>query len=235
MADISSADEAGAGNDLRFRDDVVTGFRAAVPLAVAVCGFGVSFGIVARTADMGWLAPVLMSATTFAGSAQFASASILSTGGGAAAAIVAAVLLNTRYIPIGISIAPAITGGWLRRMFTAQLVVDESWAVAHVGAGRYSRGRLVGAGVLVYVAWVGGTFLGVLGAQILGDPDRFGLDVVAPVLFLALLVQQIRSRRAVAAALLGAAIALILTPLVPPGVPVVAAIVGCLVGLGKKS
>ena len=51
-----------------------------------------------------------MSATTFAGSAQFAVTSILGTGGGAAAAIAAAVLLNARYAPISISVAPLFHG-----------------------------------------------------------------------------------------------------------------------------
>jgi len=62
-----------------------------------VFGFGVSYGVLAETAGMGSLAPVVMSATTFAGSAQFAAASVLSAGGSAATAIVAALLLNARY------------------------------------------------------------------------------------------------------------------------------------------
>src|SRR4051794_40476197 len=77
------------------------GVRAVVPMAIAVGGFGVSFGVLARTAGMGILAPVVMSAITFAGSAQFAAVAILRDGGTVAAAITAAVLLNARYLPIG--------------------------------------------------------------------------------------------------------------------------------------
>ncbi|MGW5848971.1 AzlC family ABC transporter permease [Streptomyces sp. NPDC055254] len=206
----------------------------AVPLAVAVFGFAVSFGVVARAAGMGIVAPIAMSLTTFAGSAQFAAASVLGTGGGIAAAIVAAVLLNSRYLPIGISVAPVMTGGVLKRFASAQLVVDESWAVGHLGEGRYSRGRLLGAGVLVYCAWVGGTAVGVLGAQYLGDPLRFGLDVVSPVLFLALLKGQISDRRSLVCAILGVAIALSLMPFASPGVPLIAATAACLLGLRKR-
>jgi 4-azaleucine resistance transporter AzlC len=215
------------------RRDFVAGFRACVPLAVAVFGFAVSFGIVARAANMGWLPPLVMSATTFAGSAQFAAASVLATGGGASAAIVAAILLNARYIPIGISVAPVMTGGVLRRLLAAQLVVDESWAVGHLGGGRYSRGRLIGAGVLIFVAWVGGTAVGLLGANAFGDPARFGLDVVSPSLFLALLFSQVKESQAVAATL-GAAIALLLTPLVSPGIPLVVASSAALIGLRRR-
>lgn len=216
-----------------FREEWGRGLRMAVPLAIAVFGFAVSFGVVARAAGMGIVAPIAMSLTTFAGSAQFAAASVLGTGGGIAAAIVAAVLLNSRYLPIGISIAPAMTGNIFKRFLSAQLVVDESWAVGHLGNGRYSRGRLLGAGVLVYCAWVGGTAVGVLGAHYLGDPLRFGLDVVSPVLFLALLKGQISDRRALVCAILGVAIALSLMPFVSPGVPLIAATAACLLGLRK--
>lgn len=217
-----------------FREEALFGLRAAVPLAVAVFCFAVSFGMVARAAGMGVPASLVMSLTTFAGSAQFAAASVLGTGGGITAAIVAAVLLNSRYLPIGISVAPAMTGGVLKRFFSAQLVVDESWAVGHIGNGRYSRGRLLGAGILVYAAWVGGTAVGLLGAHYLGDPEQFGLDVVSPVLFIALLRGQVTSRRALAASMLGVAIALTLVPFASPGVPLIAATAACLLGLRKR-
>ena len=84
------------------------GARAALPILVTVPLFGVSFGVLARAADMGVVAPIVMSATTFAGSSQFAVASILDEGGGLAAAIVAALLLNARYAAIGISVAHAL-------------------------------------------------------------------------------------------------------------------------------
>src|SRR5919205_3143350 len=91
------------------------GARRAMPIAVAVFPFGVSFGLLARSVGMGRVAPIVMSATTFAGSAQFAAASILDAGGTAAAAILAAVLLNVRYAPISISVADLFGGGALKR------------------------------------------------------------------------------------------------------------------------
>jgi predicted branched-subunit amino acid permease len=148
---------------------------------------------------------------------------------------VTAVLLNSRYLPIGISVAPAMSGGPLRRLLSAQSVVDESWTVGHIGGGRYSRGRLIGAGLLIYVAWVGGTAVGVLSAGFLDDPIRFGLDVVSPVLFLALLRNQIDSKHALLSAVLGVVIALSLVPFVAPGVPLIAAISACLLGLQNEA
>ena len=213
----------------RYRD----GARLVAPLAVAVVAFAISYGVLARAAGMGVIAPIVMSATTFAGSAQFAVASILGAGGGALAAIVAAVLLNARYAPIGISVAPGFTGPWWRRLLGSQLVVDESWALAARGGGRFDHRVLMGAGVTLYVVWNLGTAIGVFGAELVGDPERLGLDAAFPALFLALLVPQVRERRALAAAVLGGAIALALVPFTAAGVPIIAGAAACLIGLRR--
>jgi 4-azaleucine resistance transporter AzlC len=212
---------------------IPAGTRAALPILVTVPLFGVSFGVLARAADMGVVAPIVMSATTFAGSAQFAVASILDEGGGLAAAIVAALLLNARYAAIGISVAQLFDGSRVRRLLESQLIVDESWALSARPDGTFDRKVLLGAGLTLYVTWVLGTALGVLGGGFLGDPGRLGLDAAFPALFLALLAGQLGSRRAVAAALAGGGIALVLLPFTPPGVPIVAAVLGCLVGLRR--
>jgi len=210
------------------------GTRLAVPFALAVGAFGISFGVLARSAGMGTLAATVMSATTFAGSAQFAAASILAGGGQPVAAIAAALLLNARYLPIGVSVAPFLSGGPLRRLLTAQLVVDESWAIAARGDGRFDPHRLVGAGIVLWLAWVAGTVVGVIGGEALGDPAALGLDAAFPALFLALLVPQLGSGRAIAAALLGAGIALTLVPFTPAGVPIIAAAAAALIGLVRR-
>jgi 4-azaleucine resistance transporter AzlC len=207
------------------------GFRAAVTVAATVGFFGASFGLVARAAGMGVTAPIVLSATTFAGSAQFALTSILASGGTAAAAIAAAVLLNARYAPISISVATLFHGRRLRRVAESQLIVDESWALASRGGGRFDRRLLIGAGLLLYAAWVGGTVVGVLAGDKLGDPKTLGLDGAFPALFLALLVPQLKTRLAATAAALAAVIALVLIPLTPPGVPIVASSAACLLGL----
>jgi 4-azaleucine resistance transporter AzlC len=210
------------------------GMRAVLAIAATVSFFGVSFGLLARSSGLGVLAPLVMSATTFAGSAQFAVVSILGTSGGAAAAVAAAVLLNARYVPISISVASLFRGPRLRRLAEAQLIVDESWAISSRGGGRFDRRLLVGAGLVLYVAWVGGTAVGVAGGEALGDPRDLGLDGAFPALFLALLVPQLAGRRERAAALLGGAIALALTPFTPAGTPIVAAAAACLVGLARR-
>ena len=210
----------------RYRD----GARAIAPIAVAAVTFGISFGVLAGSAGMDALAATVMSATTFAGSAQFAVASILGASGGLAAAVLAATLLNARYAPISVSVAPLFEGGRLRRLLESQLIVDESWAVSRRPDGGFEHKLLVGAGLVLYVSWVGGTALGALGGEALGDPADLGLDAAFPALFLALHVPQVRTRRALAAALLGGIVALVLLPFTPAGVPIVAAAAACLIG-----
>ena len=212
---------------------VGAGARAVAPVALAVAAFGLTFGVLARDAGFGSVAMVVFSATTFAGSAQFAAASVLSAGGTVAAAIAAAVLLNTRYVPIGISVAPTLSGPVWKRALRAQLVVDESWAVAHLGGGRYDPALILGAGLVLWFTWVTSTAVGAVAGDLLGDPERLGLDAAFPALFLALLVGQIEGPRGVQAAILGAAIALCLVPFVPVGVPIVAAAAACLLGLRR--
>ena len=224
MSSVASASSS------RYRD----GVRAALAVAATVWFFGASYGLTARSAGMGAVAPLVMSATTFAGSAQFAVTSILGASGGTAAAIAAAVLLNARYAPISISVAQLFHGPRLRRLIESQLIVDESWALSSRGDGRFDRRILLGAGLLLYVSWVGGTAVGVLAGDALGDPRDIGLDGAFPALFLALLVPQLRSPRARAAAVLGGAIALVLIPVTPPGTPIVAASAACLLGLRRR-
>jgi 4-azaleucine resistance transporter AzlC len=213
------------------RTTYVDGARRAWPLAVAVGGFGLTYGVLARQAGFSELQTIVFSLVTFAGSAQFAAVSIVGDGGTAAAAVAAALLLNARYLPIGLSIAPWLTGRPLARAAQGQVTVDESWAVSHLGGGRYDPRLLVGAGVSIYVAWVVCSTVGVLAGSLLGNPETLGLDAAFPALFLALLAGQVRERRLLLAALAGGAVALAMVPLVPPGVPIVAASVVCLAGL----
>jgi 4-azaleucine resistance transporter AzlC len=201
---------------------------AAAPFAVAVFGFGISFGVLATAAGMpGWQA-VLMSALVFAGSSQFATLSVVAGGGSPFAAVWSGALLNARFVATGAAAAPSLPGGRLVRVLLAQLIVDEPFALG-VAAGEEDRpdGRtMLVSGVLVWSAWVGGTTIGTLAGSAVGDPARLGLDAAFPVMFLALawgLVKEAPDGRR--AAWGGALVALALAPFTPPGVPQLGAVV----------
>ena len=220
------ADRASTSRE-RFRN----GMRDGLPFGIAAALVAVSFGVVAQGAGLFAGAAIAMSVIVFAGSAQFAAVAILTQGGTVAAAIVTAALVNSRFLPMGIALAPSLPGGPLRRALQGQAVVDASWAMAARGDGSFDRWRLFGSTAVQYVGWVGGTVLGAVAGRALGDPGKLGLDAVYPAFFLALLLAEMRDRRSRAVALLGAAVALVLIPIAPPGVPVLAASVAALVGL----
>ena len=206
--------------------------RAGIPFALAAGLLSISFGVIAEPV-MGGGGALALSAFAFAGSAQFGSTAVVAAGGSTGAAVLAAVLLNARYVPMGMALAPSLRGGPLLRAAYGQAMIDASWAMAHRGGGRFDPDFLVGATLPSYPMWVGGTAVGVLAGDLIGDPEALGLDALFPAFFLALLLgEEIRSGRLVwMVALLGGAIALALTPVTPPGVPVIAASAAALLGL----
>jgi 4-azaleucine resistance transporter AzlC len=211
------------------------GVRAGIPFGVAGALLSVSFGIVAQDAGMSQVAAIVMSAIVFAGSAQFTAIAILSQGGTIAAAIGAAALINSRFLPMGVALAPSLPGGPVRRAAQGQAIVDASWAVSSRGDGTFDRWLLFGSTAVQYVGWVAGTVVGALAGNALGDPDAYGLDAVYPAFFVALLLHELRDRRSRVVAALGGAIALALVPIAPPGVPVLAASTAALVGLASSA
>jgi predicted branched-subunit amino acid permease len=214
------------------RESLRAGIRAGIPFAIAAGVLAISFGVVAEPVVGTW-ATLVMSVLVFAGSAQFGSVAVLAAGGGMATAVVASILLNARYLPMGIALAPSLRGRWLSRAAYGEAMIDASWAMANRGGGRFDPDFLVGATLPCYPAWIGGTAIGVFAGDLIGDPAAFGLDALFPAFFLALLLggELSSDRRAVVVAVLGAAVALALLPIAPAGVPVIAASAAALLGL----
>ena len=207
------------------------GVRAGVPFAIAGGILAISFGVVAQQAGFSAAEAILMSLVVFAGSAQFTAVAILAAGGGAGAAISAATLMNSRFLAMGAALGPSLPGGPLKRALQGQTVVDASWAMASRGDGTFDRWMLFGASATQFLTWQTGTVIGALSADLIGDPERLGLDALFPAFFLALLMAEARTSRARAVAALGGLIALALVPITPAGVPVLVAGAAALVGL----
>jgi 4-azaleucine resistance transporter AzlC len=211
------------------------GLRQGAPFAVAGFILAASFGILADEAGFSPLAAVIFSAIVFAGSAQFASVSIIAAGGTAGAAVAAATLMNSRFLPMSAAAGPSFTGGPLKRAAKGQAVVDASWAMSSRGDGTFDQYLLLGASAIAYVSWVTGTAVGALWGDKLGNPDSLGLDAIFPAFFFGLLLNELHTGRARGVAALGVAIALVLVPITPPGVPVLVASLASLVGLTKRA
>ncbi len=211
------------------------GLRLGLPYAAVGFLLSGSFGVLAVQAGFTPLQAIVTSALVFAGSAQFAALAIVSSGGGFGAALSAATLMHSRFLAMGIALAPSLSGGPLRRAAEGQGVVDSSWALANRGDGTFNRPLLLGTTVPQYVSWFAGTVVGALVGDLLGDPERFGLDVLFPVFFISILLAELRRPEARPAALIGGGIALALVPFTPAGIPVLAAGAAALLGLTRRT
>ena len=206
------------------------GVRAGVGPATATFAVGMSFGSGAAAAGWGSVQSVLFSMLAFSGAAQFTLLTTFSAGS-AVAAVVAAVLVNARYLVMGVALNDSLRGGRARRALQAQALVDASFVLAHRGDGRFEIARLVGATLPSWVAWVGGTVAGLLIRPSSETLHEVAADVVFPAFFLILVIDEVRaSPRALLGAVAGATIAGVLLVWVQPGYALVAATAGALLG-----
>jgi len=213
----------------RFR----AGLRAGIGFGLAAFVVGISFGVVSEPL-MGSFAPVVMSAVVFAGASQFGSTSVLLSGGSAVTAIATGAMLNARFLPMGVAAAPALRGSRWRRALEGQAIVDASWALAARGERGFDRELMMGGTLPQYPGWVLGTLIGVIFGGALGNPEDLGLDAIFPAFFLGLLAAELRRPHAVPTVVVGGAIALVLTPVLPPGLPVLLASGAALIGLRRR-
>jgi 4-azaleucine resistance transporter AzlC len=204
----------------------------AIGIGVAVGVYGISFGVLAVAAGLTALQACVMSMAVFTGASQFAFVGVVAAGGGGLAALGPSVMLALRNAAYGISLAPILAGKLHRRAAAAQLVIDETTAMARSQDDPdAARRAFVLTGISVWLCWNAGTATGALMGGVIGDPRALGLDAMFPAAFLALLGPQLRRPGAPAAAVAGAAVALLLVPFAPAGVPVIAALAGLVPGV----
>lgn len=200
------------------------GVRLGAPYGMANAFVALSFGVLATEIGFSAVGAILTAAIVFAGGAQFAMIAVIGSGGTIPAAVGSAALVNSRFVPLNIALAPSLPGGPLRRAAQGWTVVDSSWIHAKRPDGTFDRWVLFGSSGVQYVFWVLGTVVGAFGGDVLPDADVLGLDAVFPAFFLALLFGELRAgRRAQMVAAAAALMALALVPNAPVGVPVLAA------------
>jgi len=197
--------------------------RAAAGIALYAGAFGFTFGAVATAARLGILQVMALSAVLFSGASQFALVGVLAAGGPAVAALAAALLLGSRNAFYGLPLTPLLRPGGLRRLWTAQFVIDETTAMAVAQRSpRAARFAFWATGLALLALWNLGTLAGALvGSGI--NTSAFGLDAAAPAIFLALLWPQLSRERGRAVALGAIVVTLALVTITPTGVPIIAA------------
>lgn len=206
--------------------------RDAVGVGAATGAYAVTFGAAASTAGFGTGKALAMSTLMFTGGSQFALVSVIAAGGSSAAAISVAWLLGARNALYAIRLRDVLPLRRRRRVIAAHLVLDESMAMS-VARPDPAEARLAfwATGLSIFLLWNLGTLFGATATSFVADPDRFGLDVAFPAAYLALIWPQIRGRAALVTAVTAGVIALVLIPLVPAGVPILAATVGAGFGM----
>lgn len=204
--------------------------RSAIGIGVYAAAFGATFGAVAVAAGLSRGQAQAMSLVLFSGASQLALAGVVGAGGSAWTALGPTLLLALRNGFYGVTLAPILQVRGLRRLLTAQFVIDETTAMATAQTERRDQ-RLAfwWTALVLFACWNVGTFVGALVGSAV-DTDALGLDAAGPAVFLALVWPRLRRVRARWVGLAGAAIAVALVPLAPSGVPVLAAAAAALVG-----
>nr|WP_229909952.1 AzlC family ABC transporter permease [Streptomyces flavofungini] len=191
-------------------------------MAVGLSGF--AFGVTAAGSGLTVLQTCALSLLAFTGASQFALVGALAGGGSPYTAAVGAVFLSMRNAFYGIRLSQLLALPRAVRPLAAHMVIDETTAVSLAQQGRRAaRIGFVVTGVSLYLLWNLSTFLGALGAEAIGDTNTWGLDAAGPAVFLALLAPMVRTATQRAVAAVAVLLGLGLLPVLPSGVPVLAA------------
>ncbi|MET9264275.1 AzlC family ABC transporter permease [Amycolatopsis sp. NPDC004079] len=196
---------------------------------------GVSYGAIAVGSGFPLWAPMLLSLLVFAGASQFMFVGIVASGGNPLAAVAAGLLVNARHVPFGFAVGDALGRGLLGRLAGSHLMIDESvaFALAQRDADR-RRAAYWACGIGLFVCWNLGVVVGAFAGSAISDTDAFGLDAAFPAVLLALVLPSLKDRAARLPVLIGVAVALVATPLLPAGLPVLLALVGVVAGAAAK-
>ena len=199
--------------------------RDAVGIGLATGAYAISFGAISVAAGLSVWQTQALSSLMFTGASQFAMVGVLGAGGGALAAVAIAALLGARNALYAVHMNTVLRPRSWRRFAAAQLTIDEStgMSLGHPEDEASSRLAFWSTGIAIFILWNLGTLLGALGADLLGDPARFGLDAAIPAAFLALLWPRLDSRLTRIVAAIAAVVALALTPVLAAGLPVLIA------------
>ena len=201
----------------------------AVSVSIATGAYGVSFGALSIAAGLDVWQTVALSLLLFTGGSQFAFIGVLGAGGNPFAAVATSTFLGIRNGFYGVALAPVLRPlRGARKAWGAQVTIDESTAVALAQPHDDLAARREGfwwTGVGVFILWNTFTLVGAGLGSALGDPGKYGLDAAAAAAFLALLWPRLAPHRAQVVAGVAAIVALALTPVLPAGMPILAAAV----------
>ncbi len=179
----------------------VTGARYALPIVPPTFVFATAFGTVAAQKGVTLVEATLMSATVFGGAAQLASMEAWNPP--LTPAIILTLAMITAVVNMRLLLMTASFRPWLGHLPAWQsyptllLTTDASWLIAerYRAEGGSDASILLGSGLLLWVFWVPATAAGYVLGALITEPQRFGLDLVMPIFFVAMLVPMWRGAR----------------------------------------
>ncbi|GAA4703506.1 AzlC family ABC transporter permease [Brevibacillus fulvus] len=173
------------------------GFIDALPVTASYIVFAAIFGMLSLQTGLSPWQSIAMSIIVYAGSAQFTALSMLAEQASPWAIIFATFLLNSRHLLMGLSLSPYYQGySRLQLNSVAFLLTDESYAISLNRLREQPKinvSYVVGVSLSLYLAWIGGTWLGTMAGQWIPDPASLGLGFSFTAMFLALAYYQLGS------------------------------------------
>ncbi|MER7273559.1 AzlC family ABC transporter permease [Dactylosporangium sp. NPDC000244] len=211
--------------------------RDVAALCAAGVVVGLSFGAIASAAGVPLSQIIAMNAFVYAGGAQFLAVGMAGAGATAAAIVLAGLLLNVRHLPFGLAIGNEVLGARRgARLLGSHLMTDESvaFALAQSDPARRRRAYWL-TGICLFLTWNVAAAAGAIVGSALGDTETFGIDAAFPAALLALTLPSLKDRPSLRVAIGGAVLALVATPFLPAGLPVLAALLALVLGRERPS
>ena len=196
-------------------------------VALPVGTYGTAFGASGIANGFTVLQTCLLSLLLFSGASQFAFVGVMGGGGSALSGITTGGLLGFRNGLYALRMSQLLQVRGIKKFIAAQLTIDESTGVALAQEERGEAAMRYGfwaTGIGVYISWNVFTLLGAYGAQALGNPSAWGLDAAVPAAFLGLVWPRLIDKRTQVIAVMAMVLAVLLVPLVPAGVPIIATV-----------
>ena len=179
--------------------------RLALPVLPGMIAFGLAVGATAARKGFSFFDNLVMNVVVYAGMSQLVAMEAWPervTLGAMAGLAVLMITVNARMLLMSAALYPWLQASPPSRVYpTLHLLTDPSWIVAlrYRAEGGADAGVLLGSSVLMAVCWVAATCVGHVGGTLIADPRRYGIDLVMPIFFAAMLIPLWRgSRRAVA-------------------------------------
>ena len=201
-----------------FQSEFIRGLRDIAPLLLGVVPFALLFGTLAAQKGLSPAEVGLMSATVYAGGAQFVSIDVWATPVPALAVVLATALANSRYFLMGAALRPIVKSvPGLSRFWFVTIHSDETWALALKRSERapLTAGYVWGLTAIFYINWPIWCVIGALIGEAIADPSAFGADFMFVAMFLCLIRGLWKGAGSSVAILAAAGAALAVQTLVP--------------------